>query len=161
MNDFNEFDFINELPQRREPLTDADRAAYSRLGLLEVDISALERVLPYVRNDLKTRADALRMFGEALLHFRRHGARILEGLSSCLDEVFNRDHAKIVGGDSLTGKARLDRDGIAYSNDLRPFYVRILAAKRPDDARRITLRPSWADLLIVAQWPPITTGEDE
>jgi hypothetical protein len=52
------------------------------------------------------------------------------------------------------------------SNIYRPFYSRLLAARikrygNPPDAERIAVADSWADYLVRANWPPITTGEDE
>jgi hypothetical protein len=162
MRDDDEFPFIKDLPRRRVTLPVAERAALVRLGLLEADVAALERVLPYLPEVEETRAEARRAFVEAMLHFRGHGAKILEGLGLCFDEILGRDFQPTIGADSIFGKARCDVKGFEINNDLRPFYVRILAARRPAaEAERISFNTSWADLLIVARWPPITTGKGD
>jgi hypothetical protein len=161
MSTWNEFDFVRDLPSRRHLLPEAERAALIRLGLLEEDTTALEGVLSFT-SDEKERADAQRVFVEAMLHYRRHGVKILAGLGSCFDEILGREYPKTVGADSIFGKARCDVRGFEITNDLRPFYVRILAARRPAaEVERITFNTSWADLLIVARWPPITAGKDD
>jgi hypothetical protein len=161
MRDDDEFPFIKDLPRRRVTLPVAERAALVRLGLLEEDVAALERVASFTSNE-NERAEAHRFFVEAMLHYRRHGVKILEGLGSCFDEILGREYPKTVGADSIFGKARCDVKGFEITNDLRPFYVRILSARRPAaEAERITFNTSWADLLIVARWPPITTGKDD
>lgn len=160
MRDDDEFPFIKDLPRRRVSLPVAERAALVRLGLLETDVAALERVLPYLPEVEETRAEARRAFVEAMLHFRRHGAKILKGLGLCFDEILGRNWPATVGADTLFGMARGGVQGFEITNDLRPFYVRILAAKRPEAVHRLDFGSSWADLLIVARWSPITTGKD-
>jgi hypothetical protein len=157
-----EFDFINDLPRWRHQLTGAERAGLIRLGLKQEDVDAIEHVLPLVPDKDGRRSKVQRAVTEALLHFRRHGKKILAGLDVCFDEILGRDFPETVGADTLFGKARGDVQGFGVTNDYRAFYTRILAARRPiGEVARLSFNSSWADLLIVAQWPPITTGEDE
>jgi len=160
MSHSDEFDFVRDLDRPRHRLPATERGALIRLGLCEEDATAIERVLAFFPQDKRKRADAKGAVTAAMLHYRRYGARILDGLGLCFDEILGRDYPAAVGADSIFGKARCDVEGFEINNDLRPFYVRILAARRPNDADRITLCASWADLLIAACWPPIVTAED-
>lgn len=162
MSNFDEFDFINDLPRRRHQLTAAERAGLVRLGLKQEDVDAIEHVLPLVPDKDGRRSKVQRTVTEAMLHFRRHGEKIIAGLAVCFDEILGRDFPETVGADTLFGKARGDVQGFGVTNDYRALYTRILAARRPIvEVARLTFNTSWADLLIAAGWPPITTGEDE
>lgn len=160
MKSLDEFDFMDGLPRRRATISPAERAALLRLGLLSVDVDAIEHLIPLLPIGDDERSQVRRACMEAMLHYRLHGVKILDGLNLCFDEILGRSYPATVGADSIFGKARCDVEGFEINNDLRPFYVRILAAKRPEGFHRITLCDSWADFLIVAGWPPIVTGEE-
>jgi len=159
-----EFSFVNDLSLPAVDLSEAQQKIYRGLGLIDCDLEALTHALAlWPWNELEMRYDESKRppFLPALVHYRSEaGQAILAGLNHCLDEIVSRDYPRTVGADSIFGKARCDVRGFETSNVYRPFYTRILAAQRPEDADRITINESWADYLRLAQWPPITTGKD-
>lgn len=158
---FDEFDFMSDLPRPRLKLPEAERAGLLRLRLKPADVDALERAVALVpENEDEQRKAVKRAFAEALAHYRRHGEEILEGLAVCLEEILGRDWPATVGSDTLFGMARGGVQGFEIDNALRPFYLRILAAKRPEAVHRLDFGTSIFDLLIVAGWAPITSGQE-
>ena len=159
-----EFSFVNDLSLPSVSLTEAQQQIYRGLGLTDGDLEALTHALalwPWKEAEMQSDERMRPPFLPALVHYRSEAGReILNGLHRCLDEIASRDYPRTVGADSIFGKARCDIRGFETSNVYRPFYTRILAAQRPEDAERITINESWADYLRLAQWAPMTTGGD-
>lgn len=160
MKGFDEFDFVRDLPRPRLRLSEAERAGLLRLGLKAGDVDALERAVALIPDDGDRRATAKARLAESMLHYRRHGEEILEGINICLEEILGREWPATVGSETLFGMARGGVKGFGIDNCLRALYVRILAARRPEAVRRLEFGTSGADLLVAAGWPPITFGEE-
>jgi len=161
------FSFMGDFEDEPKRLSKAEREAFTSLGLLPEDLDAIERASGFVRDLVGGKeAGALSaLFPLAMLHYRRHGESILDSLGWCFEPIAARNWPETVGADSLFGKARCDVEKFEISNIYRPFYSRLFAARirrfgNPRDDDRIAITASWADYLVRAEWPPITTGED-
>ncbi len=152
--------FLRKLTQRRTRLQRGERKRLIRLGLRKCDLQALERVIPLLTGEPDEIKKARHEVTLAMLHFRRHGAKVLAGLNIVLTEVLAHPWKPRVGSDALVGKARCDVRGFSLDNNLAALFVRALLARRPEAAERVFVKPSWADLLVAVQWPPITTGKE-
>lgn len=168
MRSESEFPFVADLPKRVIRFSLGQRQAFAGLGLRESDLSAVERAsgLAYEESEAEEAKEVSGIFPLAILHYRRHGESILGSLGWCFEPIAARNWPDTVGADSLFGKARCDVEKFEISNIYRPFYSRLFAARikrhgNARDAGRISVSDSWADYLVRANWPPITTGEDE
>jgi hypothetical protein len=140
---------VLKLNRRRARLNRARREQLIAWGLHETDLLAIERTRASLPNLEKTITDAL-------VHYRRYGAKILAGLRASLDDVIASGHRKTVGPHRLAGKAWCDSPDFALDNSLAAFYGAILTADRPEIRGR--KRTTWVDLLVAVQWPPVTPG---
>lgn len=155
-----DFPFLRKLNRRRVRLSRCERQRLTRLGLFKCDLLALERVIPLLTGEPDEIKKARREIIVAILHYRRHGAKVLAGLNIVLTEVLAHPWKPRVGSDALVGKARCDVRGFGLDNNLAALFVRALLARRPEAAEWVFVKPSWADLLVAVQWPPITTGKE-
>ena len=140
---------VLKLNRRRARLNRAVREQLIAWGLHETDVAAIERTRASLPNLEKRVTDAL-------LHYRRYGAKILAGLNASLDEVIARGHRKTVGADRVAGKAWCDSPDFALDNNLRAFYWACVTADRPEIRGR--KRTTWVDFLVAVRWSPVTPG---